>query len=305
MFTKVISPRILTLTVNRSAIEIQSRLKMAHQPAIKKRIQGPEESGVKLNDLPMLPFEKILNYLNVLDLIRSRAFSLRWCQTIEGFRVKRLFYSSRPIGFICEKKRLVSNAFAPSFISSPRIEAFESLVNTLGQSIFSSLKHLRFFKLSLNQESGIAFVRTLNSFGQLQELGLFRLEAHPYGHLDLELNLTLLTRIHLERVSGFRKLTLDTPKLQTVKLEARLFLLRPNLVRTEFVTALFLGINNQIEITKLKNLKYLYIGRNEEINSLFLSSVRANKANSLVLKFADEWTNFSFSISKWLRGSTW
>ena len=67
---------------------------------------------VTMNDLPVLPFEKILSYLSLKDLIKSRAVSRRWYRMINSFRVKRICISESPIGFIFEKNRLVSNAFA-------------------------------------------------------------------------------------------------------------------------------------------------------------------------------------------------
>ena len=111
-------------------------------------------------DLPELPLEKMLSYLSLEDLIKSRAVSRRWHKTIDSFKVKSLCYSSHPSGFIFGKSRLVSGAFARNFISSTR---FASFFNTFGQTILSNLKHLRLCDLHLGEENEKAFFQVLNS----------------------------------------------------------------------------------------------------------------------------------------------
>ncbi|KAI3483222.1 hypothetical protein L1887_53914 [Cichorium endivia] len=50
-----------------------------------------EESGVTLDDLPDLPFEKILNYLNLEDCIKARAVSKSWqVDFVHGEPVEKL-----------------------------------------------------------------------------------------------------------------------------------------------------------------------------------------------------------------------
>ena len=122
-----------------------------------------------MNDLPVLPFEKVLSYLSLEDVIKSRAVSRSWCQMIDSFKVKSLCYSRHPEGFIYEKSRWVSGAFAQNFISSTRFEFF---FKTFGQTILSHLKHLRLYAIDLHAVSRTAFTRALNSFGQLEELDL-------------------------------------------------------------------------------------------------------------------------------------
>ena len=51
---------------------------------------------VQLNDLPVLPFEKILSYLSLQDRILSRAVLRRWCWTVDSFKTKHLCFSDRP-----------------------------------------------------------------------------------------------------------------------------------------------------------------------------------------------------------------
>ena len=72
-----------------------------------------------IDDPPELRFERVLNYLSLEDLIRSRIVSRGWYNRIDSFRVKRLCFSDRPNGFIPLKSRLVSGAFAQNFICSP------------------------------------------------------------------------------------------------------------------------------------------------------------------------------------------
>ena len=78
-----------------------------------KQSEEPEESDANLNDLPVLPFEKILSYLSPQDLLKSRAVSRRWYRMINGFRVKRLFYSKR-------LNLIGSSRFEP-FVSTSRV----------------------------------------------------------------------------------------------------------------------------------------------------------------------------------------
>ena len=94
----------------------------------------------KMDDLPMLPFEKILSYLSLEDRIRSRVVSRRWCKWIDSSRVNSLFYSNRPSGSIEESARLVSGAYVHNFTSSI---GFDSFFVPFSQSILSSLKRLR------------------------------------------------------------------------------------------------------------------------------------------------------------------
>ena len=75
-----------------------------------------------MDDLPELPFEKVLSYLSLEDRLKSRAVSRRWYWTINNFKVKSLCYLDHPAGFIRGKSRLVSGAFARNFISSSRFE---------------------------------------------------------------------------------------------------------------------------------------------------------------------------------------
>ena len=89
------------------------------------------------------------------------------------------------------------------------------------QSTLSSLKHLRPCELRLNKKNIRAFTHTLNSFHQLEELGLFYLNPGSYAryYIDLELDLPMLTSFQIENVFEIEELTLNAPRLQTIKIE--------------------------------------------------------------------------------------
>ena len=130
-----------------SILQLRSSQKMADQPEPPFKELKQE---VNLNDLPVLPFEKILSHLSLEDRIKSRAVSRRWCQTVDSFRVKTLCRSNDPVGFIWEKSLLVSGRFAQNFISSSRFDPF---FKTFGQTIVSNLKHLCLSDLYLKAET--------------------------------------------------------------------------------------------------------------------------------------------------------
>ena len=239
------------------------------EPPFKRRRQVP---GTKLDDLPELPFEKILSYLSLKDRIRSRAVSRRWYKTIDHFKVNSLYFSRHPVGFIHEKKRLVgTGAFAQNFISSTR---FSSFFRVFTKSILFSLKHLRVCDLQLKTENRSTFVSTLNSFGQLEELGLFRVNLRSVREAvieveDLELTLPMLECLRLEQVEGIEKLTLEAPRLQKIQLW-KCFPLKLDLVHGESVTRLE---TCSFDYFKVKNTD----NRNPETRSAFLSSLKGLK----------------------------
>ena len=107
---------------------------------------------MNLNDLPVLPFEKVLSYLSLEEKIKSMAVSRRWYNTVDRFRVKSLCYSHRPSGFIKGKNRLMSGAFAQNFIHSSR---FESFFATFGQSNLASLEHLLLCDLTVENRAAL------------------------------------------------------------------------------------------------------------------------------------------------------
>ena len=226
-----------------------------------------------MDDLPELPFEKVLSYLSLEDRLKARAVSRAWREKFDSYPVKTLCYSSRPAGFIFGKSRLVSGAFARNFIGSTR---FATFFNTFHRSTLSNLKHLRLCDIRLNEENQAAFARTLNSFGQLEQLDIIRVDLVVFSSLspEIELNLPMLTSLQLERMSGFQGLTLNAPALKRVRL-LEYSPLRLHLVHVESVEWLFTNNMHHLEVKKLKKLKYFYFDYiNEIVDSTFLADLQ-------------------------------
>ena len=219
-----------------------------------------------MDDLPDLPFEKVLSYMSLEDRLKARAVSRRWYQKISNFKTTSLFYSNVPSGFIHEKSRLVSGAFVQNYICSARFEWF---FNTFSRSILANLKQLRLCDLRLDLKNRKAFTCTLNSFGGLQELALIRTTSETVR--TWKLNLPMLHRIHFEWASGIQKLTLNAPRLREVRLK-RCSFLKLVLVHTDSVETLIIDRcgGKGIDIKKLKNLKYLWIDGWSGFSSTFL-----------------------------------
>ena len=246
------------------------------EPAFKKL---KKDSEVKLNDLPLLPFEKIFAYLSLENLIRSRAVCRKWHKLIDSFRVNSLCCSDLSSDFIYGNSRWVSGAFAHNFVSFTRFSPFARAFAT---TILSNLKHLRLCDLNPNcRESNIStFIKTLNSFlnsfVQLEALDLVRV-SEPYGFecdYKLDLNLPMLTSLKLQHLNGIKKITLDAPRLRDVKIGLRVFHLRLDLVHAESVEKLVTWRLKHTDVEKLKNLKQLYIEtRREETDLTFLSGL--------------------------------
>ena len=232
-----------------------------------------------MDDLPDLPFEKVMSYLDLEDVIKSRAVSRSWRDKINMFRVKSLCYSTRPIGFIYGKSRLVNGPFAQNFISSNQFEHFFS---TFGHSILSNLKHLRLCNLYLDKETPKAFAKILQSFSQLEELDIIRFGfpfSWPHPRSELELSLPMLRSIQLEYLSGIDRLTLDAPRLQKVRLNDSLG--RMNLVHVDSVECVITDKLAQLAVKRLKNLKQLYVKLPSSIDPTLLSSLDQLKEISL------------------------
>ena len=229
-----------------------------------------------MDDLPELPFEQVLSYLSLEDRLKARAVSRRWYHKINSHRVESLCYSRRPAGFILGKSRLVHGVFTRNFISSPQ---FLSFFNTFGPTILSNLKHLRLCHLDFEQLNRTEFARVLNSLVQLEELGLFGnhnfyslQQAEPSPDYNLELNLPMLTSIHLEELCEIEKLTVDAPRLRKVKL-CRSSLAELVIVHGESIETLLADFFQVIKVTNLKNLKYLLVKWLFGIESTFLSGL--------------------------------
>ena len=232
---------------------------------------------VTMDDLPELPFEKVLSYLSLEEVIKLRAVSRSCLWKIDNYKVKHLCYSRLPFGHIVEKHRWVSGAFAQNFIVSIR---FESFFKTFGQTILSHLKHLRLYEPDFHTGSRTGFTRALNSFIQLEELNLIGkwiLHIDPkQGGRQLKLNLPILKSVQFEQVDGIEKLTLNAPMLKKVKLnKSRLFL---DLVHGESVESLLIDHMGYVKLESLKNLKTIYLGHLVEIHFTLLFGLNQLKA---------------------------
>ena len=232
----------------------------------------PNRTEVKeMNDLPELPFEKVLSYLSLEDRLMLKAVSRRWYHKINSFKVKSLCYSSRSLGFIFEKSRFVSGALAQNFISSSR---FASFFDTYGQTILSSLKHLRLCHIDLTEGDQTAFISSLKSFGQLEELDIIRVKCDQ--RREFELNMPVLAIIRLDDLTRVKKLTLEAPRLREVTI-LDCPGLSVDIVHGESVERLLIDDWRSTQVMNLKNLLQLYKKGYSVVDSAFLSSLRQLK----------------------------
>ena len=219
-----------------------------------------------MDELPDLPFKQVLSYLNLWDRLKARAVSRRWYHQINSFRVKRIYYSQYPIGYIKRNIRWVSGAFAENLIASTR---FATFFDTFGHTILSSLKHLRLCGLRMSDPT--AFARTLNSFCKLERLEIISVRLDQQDGFNL--NLPMLTSLQLEAVWGIQKLILDTPRLREIKI-VNCSHLRVEIVQGESVERLLVDGWEYTEVSNLKNLQYLYVQYHQDIDPTFLSSLQ-------------------------------
>ena len=234
-----------------------------------------QQSEVKLNDLPLLPFEKILSYLSLEDRTKSRAISRGWYRTISGFTTKFLCCSERPIRFVAN--RLLKGAFAKNFISFSTFESFGLFCQTFVQSILSNLKHLRLCDFNLDSEIGPVFAKAINSFSKLEELDLIDINQYDEDFFPkiyfTHLNLPMLTVIQLERVCAFECLTLVAPRLKEIKVLACYKDLRLSISHSELVERLLISYKKHLKVKKLKSLKSLYMRYCPRASPTFLFSL--------------------------------
>ena len=223
-----------------------------------------------IDDLPELPFELVLSYLSLGDVLKSRAVSRGWYHRINCFKVKRICCSDVPNSSTRIKSRLVSGAFAQNFIGSLQLETF---IATFAPTILIDLKHLRLYVVKLNAKVVPAI---LNSFGRLQQLDIIRsfYESSGSSSNDFELNLPMLRGIHLEMVFGVDKpkLTLNAPRLRAIKL-LNCSDLHLVLIHSESVERLLIDRWQSVAVKNLNNLQHLCVKGKTKIDSTFLSSL--------------------------------
>ena len=170
----------------------------------------------------------------------------------------------------------MNGTYAQNFIDSTT--KFSPFFDTFGQSIFSSLKNLLLCVFGL--ENGTALIRTLNSFSQLEDMGIIKFSVRKYKPLDL--NLPMLKSFKLEETFQISRLTLDAPRLEMIKFREYPFsgdympavkIVHPNSVEKLVVDRQ----PKEFEVEELKNLKYLYIGHEFDIRSTLLRSLKQLK----------------------------
>lgn len=238
-----------------------------------KRMKKQEELGFEIDHLPDLAFEKVLSYLSLENLIKFRRVSKRWCQTIDGFKMKTLSLSTVPQGFAIEKTRMAQN-----FISSL---CYKKFFRTFGHSILSHLKRLHLYEPHLDPEKIPEIIQTLESFGQttLEELGFFDFTPRILSNSSakFELNLPMLKSIQLDCVYGIGELTLNAPRLESIKIRRCPCSFRLELIHVESIEKLVTdNAVNHLKVENLKNLKYLYISNYDspKMNPVMLASLK-------------------------------
>ena len=229
------------------------------------------ESNVNLNDLPLLPFEKILSYLSLKDRISARAVSRSWRVKFDS-KLNTLCYSRTSTGYIYEKSRLVSGAFARNHIGTPY---FGSFFRTFATTILSDIKHLRLCEACPPGAKMPEFVRILNLFDKLEEMDIIRLTVTVTYCPSMELNLPMLKRVQFEDVKNVQRLILNAPKLKKAIIWSDS--LNVHIVHCESVEWLHLFGTKYLEkLGDFKNLKYLY-SRYSSTDPNFLSKLRQLK----------------------------
>lgn len=209
-----------------------------------------------MEDLPDLPFERILSHLELKDLLKLRAVSRGWFHMFDNLRVKSLCFSMHPSGFIFEESRWVSDAFARNFINSAR---FAQFFNAFHKTILSNLKHLRLCDLRLSKEDKApAFAQILHLFGQLEKLDIIGFRVQWVSGTHLKLNLPMLQSFQLMEVLGSWKLTLNSPNLKEVKISyLNSNTIRVHLVPGDSVERLNADQLEHVPMENLKSLRYL------------------------------------------------
>lgn len=206
-----------------------------------------------------LPFEKILSYLNLEDRLKLRAVSRGWRDCIDNIKTRTLFFSELKRGHISPhhgKNWLVGGKFDRTFIRSPE---FAKFFHSFAKSVLSDLRHLRIF--SLDMDDSLPLSQALNSFGQLEELDLINLTFDSV--VDFQLNLPSLKSLQAKELTKISQLTLDAPKLQRIHIWFSLPFtqLRLEIVHVEPVESVVIYDTHNLDVldvTKLRNLKYLY-----------------------------------------------
>lgn len=261
-----------------------------------------------MDTVPFEVFRKILSYLDLDEVIRSRTVNKLWQAYVDNFVETKLFFSERPMGQIFSKNRLITGVFNRNFIVSSK---FEEFFECFSRTIFSGLKHLRI--AHLNIEGIWEFTEMINSFGQLEALDLIQIKTKDVNRdtenwLDgersrvmqfisikeeisfkvnlsvnftsseeeadlnpIQLTLPNLKSIDFDNLKGIHYLKLDTPKLREIRLwKCNTLELK---IVSESVERLITDNTSYLKAENLKNLKYYYCSFLPVISPTFLSSL--------------------------------
>ena len=209
-----------------------------------------------MNDLPWLPFIKVLSYLDLQDRLKLRTVSRSWRNCIGDLKEKNLFYSEKKRGQLYQKNRWVIDRFDRNFVTSFKFESFFNFT----ASIFSHLKHLRIYSLTL--QNGSSLFKTLNSFHHLEELDLIDLKLASVA--DFQLALPNLTSFKVRNWNLGSKLNLAVPKLQKITIW-HCYFLELEVIHPESVESIIAGFSsstwgatNYLDFEIFKMLKYLW-----------------------------------------------
>lgn len=164
-----------------------------------------------MDNLPDLPFEKIIGYLDLEELIKADA--KRWLETIESLQVKSLFY--------CAAKKDMNTTRPPSDLAAYEYHIWSShfcaFISKFRGSVLKELKMLcvDFFHFQ-EKEAQRSLFKTLNSLVQLERLAITR-----NGEISaLELSLPNLHYLRCDRVSVWSvksDFLLNLPQLREVR----------------------------------------------------------------------------------------
>ena len=222
-----------------------------------------------MNTLPELAFEKFLSHLSLEDLIRSRAVSRYWRDSIDHLcKATCLCYSGLQRDQIWDQLIARSPKFDRNFISSYK---FNSFFGYFAKSILSNLKHFRLQSVAL--ERGLPLFQTINSFGRLEELDLINVEIRVYA-AHHRLNLPNLKRIEINGLREIKKLTiLNSPKLSEIRIRFYRNYIQLDIVHVESVERIDIDRLDGLQVEKFKNLKYLSLDLIFVENDLFLSKL--------------------------------
>ena len=237
-----------------------------------------------MDDLPELPFERILHYLSLEDRLNLYAVSRSCRQKMSNYKVKTLCYSGRRRDRILGKNRLASGAFARNFIRSARFERF---INAFAKTFLSGLKHLRLCDTRFDLRTFMIvekFQSTLNLLDKLEELDLVRVHFGDPRILrsscTFKLKLPMLTSIRLESSLKRDRLILDTPRLLNVEIRewnSDWYSVGLRFIHNGSVERLLAYSINGIAVENLKNLKILYFDDYSTIDAKLLFSLEQLK----------------------------